>query len=562
MASLATTAQPMSLSARPGAAEVPRLSLAARPGLVPYALATTSESDLAQGAAGVEAVVAPTLSLAARRGMAVPGLPAISLEAQKGAAAKAPTLSLAARRGALMVPSLPSTNKGAVHEVKPAPAGLAVATSLTARRGVPVVPPLSLNARPGAAAESPPLALCARRGSAQLQVQVSRRSAEKDVLPLGFGCEPGSPTPSLSDLSTCGSWPDDDPLSPSCRSDSSMEDWGFEVGEELGAGSMAFVQKVTRRSDGRQFAAKRMRSSEQEQLKGLQDEYKLVRSLSHSGIVRAEAFFQGRLGACLCMELCGGGTVGDHVEAHGAFSEPRAQELSLQLLEGIDHLHCRRVVHRDIKPANLLLLPEATCLKIGDFGSARRIGRGAGGGAMLSHRGTQLYSAPELRFGRQWNERVDVWASGLCAFVMLRAVLPFDGGSRAAARLLCAGRLPKIPWGVAGAASRSLVLQCLTPEMRDRPTAMELLLHPAFAGLRPGSSNLAPREPGARCADPVEASLPMCGLLASPAGRALPGPSGPRGPREQALQQLARNRHLRATEGPLPGQPATHDSPI
>jgi len=238
------------------------------------------------------------------------------------------------------------------------------------------------------------------------------------------------------------------------------------------------------------------------------------------------------------MELCGGGSVGDYVDSRGAFSERGAKPLLLQLFAGVDYLHGRRIVHRDIKPSNLLLLHGAEGLRISDFGSARRIGQHAVDAAMLSDRGTQLFSAPELRFGLMWNERVDIWAAGLCAFFILHAELPFDPASRRALQALHVGRLPDISWGEVGATIKNLVLQCLTVHLQDRPTAMELMLHPALAD--PGGGAAAAR-------------ASSCGL---------PGTAGlqpqKRSPFEEALRQLVANRLLRGVAVGQAVQPSAH----
>ena len=61
---------------------------------------------------------------------------------------------------------------------------------------------------------------------------------------------------------------------------------------------------------------------------------------------------------------------------------------------------------------------------------------------MLTPAGTQLYSAPELLFGLDWNERVDIWASGLCLYFMVTAKLPFNLQSQRVRRQLEIGRNP------------------------------------------------------------------------------------------------------------------------
>jgi len=99
---------------------------------------------------------------------------------------------------------------------------------------------------------------------------------------------------------------------------------------------------------------------------------------------------------------------------------------------------------------------------------------------MLTDRGTYLYAAPELRFGCLWNERVDVWACGLCIYYILVATLPFNITHRRISTLLLSGSLPPIEWGAMALPLKSLVQQCLIVRMEDRPPAMQLLLHPAF----------------------------------------------------------------------------------
>merc|ERR1719189_2733041 len=126
---------------------------------------------------------------------------------------------------------------------------------------------------------------------------------------------------------------------------------------------------------------------------------------------------------------------------------------------------------------NLLLSKGETHLKIADFNCAKRLGCHSGSSAMLSERGTQLYAAPELKMGLQWNERIDVWACGLCIFMLLEARQPFVLTKRQSARYLQQGGQPWVDWGATSKSMANLVRQCLTVEMRDRPTPVELLQH-------------------------------------------------------------------------------------
>jgi len=102
---------------------------------------------------------------------------------------------------------------------------------------------------------------------------------------------------------------------------------------------------------------------------------------------------------------------------------------------------------------------------------------------MLSFRGTLAFAAPELKFGRIWNERVDIWAAGLCMYFMMQGILPFNIEDRKVAAQILKGNLPQVPFTGMSDVFINLIQQCLTVNSKDRPHAMLLLRH-RFFGLR------------------------------------------------------------------------------
>ena len=276
----------------------------------------------------------------------------------------------------------------------------------------------------------------------------------------------------------------------------------YKLGEFLGSGSMSVVRRCVRKLDGQIFAVKCVTAIDEEVRQFSRDEYELVLTLRHPAIITFRAWFEGPVSAWIVMDLCSAGSVESFVRREGALRETQVQDLGFQLIRGIDYLHHKRVVHRDLKPANLLLHRPVSStapspahqgfegdpkwpwqLKITDFNSAKRVGA-CGNGMLLTDRGTQLYNAPELRFGRLWNERIDIWATGLCLFFMLKRHVPFNMGDQKVADTLLAGKLPYIDWSAMSPLAGNLIRQCLCVEPSDRPTAMELRLHPFFASKR------------------------------------------------------------------------------
>jgi serine/threonine protein kinase len=74
----------------------------------------------------------------------------------------------------------------------------------------------------------------------------------------------------------------------------------------------------------------------------------------------------------LYLEYMPGGTLTDFLDKKPLSSDV-VQDLSQQLLRGLDFLHSINIVHRDLKPSNILLTGDQKTLKIADFGLSQVI---------------------------------------------------------------------------------------------------------------------------------------------------------------------------------------------
>eukprot|EP01025_Chloroclados_australasicus_P035441 TRINITY_DN3608_c1_g1_i2.p1 TRINITY_DN3608_c1_g1~~TRINITY_DN3608_c1_g1_i2.p1 ORF type:complete len:878 (+),score=72.97 TRINITY_DN3608_c1_g1_i2:7096-9729(+) len=109
-------------------------------------------------------------------------------------------------------------------------------------------------------------------------------------------------------------------------------------------------------------------------------------------------------------------------------SEDFALEYFRMMCKGLDYLHYNRIVHGDLKPENLLIHGKGE-LKIADFGCARIMAVDSNLDRNNRY-GTPSFRAPEMLSGESYDPfNADIWAMGVCLYVMVFGKLPFSGDS-------------------------------------------------------------------------------------------------------------------------------------
>lgn len=110
------------------------------------------------------------------------------------------------------------------------------------------------------------------------------------------------------------------------------------------------------------------------------------------------------------------------------FTETTVASVVHQILLALNFMHSKSIMHRDIKLENILcedsvdLAPDDIQIKLTDFGFATRYNPNKKEKLSL---GSPLYMAPELCDKMPYDEKVDVWAVGVVAYMLICGKPPF-----------------------------------------------------------------------------------------------------------------------------------------
>ena len=142
------------------------------------------------------------------------------------------------------------------------------------------------------------------------------------------------------------------------------------------------------------------------------------------------------------MEYVAGRVLQQEIDDRGPVGPLRATQIAVGIADGLAAAHRLGIVHRDLKPDNVLLSPSGSP-KIVDFGLAKRVQTQETGPLDLA--GTPNFMAAEIFSGESASPTSDVFALGVCYYLMLTGKLPFECDSlRGLINRVMAGDYPAI----------------------------------------------------------------------------------------------------------------------
>ncbi|CAI9111775.1 OLC1v1012090C1 [Oldenlandia corymbosa var. corymbosa] len=275
---------------------------------------------------------------------------------------------------------------------------------------------------------------------------------------------------------------------------------GWKKVEELGTGSFGSVFLACDSSQSIKVAVKTAHSDSQSSV--LIKEGKFLRQLN--GIPNIVRCFGNDISIednqavySLLLEYAEGGNlhelINDRFNKGQRIPETQIAHYASMSLKGLAQIHSQGIVHCDLKPANILVFLDCNGLnqlKIGDFGSARRISQneeeiwvsdsddGSGGTESLS-RTTLLYASPESVASGLHETSTDIWSFGCVVAEMItgESIWDYEDEMDLINEILHGTIVDRLPQNFPDNGV-DFLNRCLLRCPEERWSALELLDHP------------------------------------------------------------------------------------
>ena len=209
----------------------------------------------------------------------------------------------------------------------------------------------------------------------------------------------------------------------------------YKLIEKIAASFFVTIWKATKEGSNDFYSVYKMKKNHDnnsEVNKVLKEGREVLKDINHPNILKLLDIKEDPEYFYFIYEYCNGGTLNNFLnnyikETDQPLSEEIVQYIMKQLVDVIKYLHDKKIVHRDIKPYEILIkynseedllnknILKSKIILTGFDVSAHLIK----GDSLYTFVGTMHYISPEIKEGKPYNEKVDIWNLGINCYQLL-----------------------------------------------------------------------------------------------------------------------------------------------
>ncbi len=235
------------------------------------------------------------------------------------------------------------------------------------------------------------------------------------------------------------------------------------------------------------------------------NEIEILKSLAHINIIKIYEFFIDEKNYYIITEYLEQGDLFSKLDELN-LDEFNISAIIKQILQAVNYLNSKQILHGDLKLENILIERikklhhnhndiNYVNIKLIDFGCSKIFIANEKYQELI---GTVYYSSPEVLRG-EYDEKCDIWSTGIIMYILLSGKMPFKGDSLEAIKKKILNEkyeidynIPELGDNFCSKQAIELMKMLLVYDPKKRLTASEALNNPWFKDVSKSEENLVP----------------------------------------------------------------------